>query len=52
MERGDIRLRTETKSQMWSDAAYFYLTARLEAYENEKLIYERDVEERIERANM
>ena len=45
LERDGIKLRTETHSKMWSDATAFYLTARLEAYENGTLIYERDVED-------
>lgn len=49
IERGDIRLRTETYSEMWSDAEQFYLTARLEAYENDVLIYARDVKDEIPR---
>lgn len=48
-ERGDIKLRTETYSEMWSDREHFYLKARLEAYENDTLIYEKDVEDQIER---
>jgi len=48
-ERGDIRLRTETYSSMWSDTENFYLTVRLEAYEDDRLIYERDVEDSIAR---
>lgn len=49
MERGDIRLRTETRCEMWSDAKEFHLKARLEAYENDRLIYERDHEDRVAR---
>ncbi len=49
LERDGIRLRTETHSKMWSDATTFYLTARLEAYEDDKLMYERDVEDGIKR---
>ena len=49
IERDEIRLRTETFSEMWSDADQFYLTARLEAYENDVLIYARDVKEEIPR---
>ncbi len=52
LQRDDIRLRTETNSAMWSDATHFHLTARLEAYENDKLIYERDVEDRIPRRDL
>ena len=51
-ERGDIVLRTETSCSMWSDATTFYLEAKLEAYENEKLIYERSVEDRIARDHL
>ena len=49
LERDDIRLRTETHSKMWSDATFFHLTARVEAYENDILIYERDVVDSIKR---
>ncbi|MGB3245274.1 MAG: CocE/NonD family hydrolase [Sulfitobacter sp.] len=52
IERGEIRLRTETHSHMWSDATHFHLTARLEAYENDALIYERDVEDIIARHHL
>jgi predicted acyl esterase len=51
-ERGDIRLRTETYASMTADAAAFHLTARLEAYENDKLVYERDVRDSIPRAHL
>ena len=52
LERDDIRLRTETHSSMWSDATHFHLTARVEAYQNDRLVYERDVEDRIERNHL
>jgi putative CocE/NonD family hydrolase len=52
MERGDIRLRTETHCEMWSDANEFHLKARLEAYENDRLIYERDHEDTVARDHM
>ena len=52
IERGDIRLRTEATCKMTSDATHFHLTARLEAYENDKLIYERDVTDSIARDHM
>jgi len=47
--RGDWQTRTETHARMWSDKTDFHLTARLEAFENEKLIYARDVEDKIKR---
>ncbi|MBT8409851.1 MAG: CocE/NonD family hydrolase [Alphaproteobacteria bacterium] len=42
-------VRTETTSQMWSDATHFHLRARLEAYDGDALIYARDVEDTIPR---
>jgi hypothetical protein len=32
---------------MWSDAANFYVKGRVVAYENDKLIYDRKVEDTI-----
>jgi hypothetical protein len=49
LERDGTKLRTETHSKMWSDATNFYLTARLEAYQDGTLIYERDLEDGIKR---
>lgn len=43
--RGDWSVRTETYAEMWSDSQNFHLTARLEAWEGEMLIYERDTKE-------
>ena len=48
-ERGELRLRTETSSEMWSDSRNFYLKARLEAFENDRLIYEKDIHETLPR---
>ncbi|MAM26085.1 MAG: peptidase S15 [Rhodobacteraceae bacterium] len=52
LEREGLRLRTETRCKMTCDAAFFHLTARIEAYENDELIYERDVTDSIERQFM
>ena len=49
LERDGICLRTETHSRMWADESTFHLSARLEAYENDKLIYDRDVSDSIPR---
>ena len=49
MGRGDWQLRTETTCEMWSDATRFHLRARIEAYENGILIYERDVSDTVAR---
>lgn len=47
IERDDIKLRTEASCEMWSDSDYFYLTAKIEAFENEHSIYKRDVSDKI-----
>ncbi|MGJ8618253.1 MAG: CocE/NonD family hydrolase, partial [Sulfitobacter sp.] len=49
LQKDDIVLRTETHSSMWSDATDFHLTARLEAYEGDVLIYERNITDSIKR---
>lgn len=51
-ERQGTRLRTETHCAMKSDNENFYLTARLEAYENDELIYERDLSDQIARDHL
>ncbi|WP_298843492.1 CocE/NonD family hydrolase [uncultured Roseobacter sp.] len=52
LERDEIRLRTETTCEMWSDATTFYLRARLEAWENDELIYARDHTDQTERDHL
>ncbi len=47
--RGDWSVRTETFSQMWADAQTFHITARIEAYEGDTLIFERDFSSKIPR---
>jgi uncharacterized protein len=49
LERGDWSVRTETHSTMVSDANWFYLTGRVEAFEGESLVFEREYEDKIER---
>ena len=49
LQRDGIHLRTETHSQMTCDSTHFHLTARVEAYEGNTLIYERDIKETIAR---
>ena len=49
VERDDIKLRTEARCEMWSDRDHFYLTAKIEAFENEQQIYERSVSDKIPR---
>ena len=47
--REDWSIRTETFSSMTSDKSYFYLKARVEAYEKEKLIFKKKMESKIKR---
>jgi hypothetical protein len=51
-ERGDIRLRTETFSRMTCDSDRFFLKARVEAYENDVLVFKKDVAETIPRDHL
>lgn len=48
-ERDDKKMRTETYSEMWSDAEMFHVTGRLVAYLNDKVVYEREVRDSIPR---
>ena len=41
--RGDWFVRTETFAKMTSDKEMFYLEAKLEAYEGEKLVFEKEI---------
>ena len=41
--------RTHVFSEMHSDKTDFYVSARLEAYENEKLVFERDYKDKVPR---
>ncbi|MEP4197634.1 MAG: CocE/NonD family hydrolase [Aliishimia sp.] len=52
LERDDIRLRTETRCEMWSDAKNFYLSAKLEAFENDDLIFEKGLRDEIPRNHL
>lgn len=49
IERGDLNLRTETRCEMWADATTFYLSAHLEAFENDTLIFEKPLNTAIPR---
>ncbi len=48
-ERGDWRIRTETRTRVTCTKRDFIVTARLEGYEGGERVYERDFEERIAR---
>ncbi len=49
LERDGWSVRTETFSQMTADRENFYLTARIEAYEDDKPVFEKDWQETIPR---
>jgi hypothetical protein len=49
LRRGDWSVRTETNSWMRSDAQNFYISARIEAFEGEEQIFQRDFEKTIPR---
>ncbi|MEM9967964.1 MAG: CocE/NonD family hydrolase [Pseudomonadota bacterium] len=52
MTRDDIRLRTEAFCDMSCDATHFYLSAKMQAYENDVLIYERALSDKIPRDHL
>lgn len=52
LERDGIKLRTEARCKMWSDRVHFHLTAKIEAFENDQLIYERDVTDKVQRVGI
>jgi putative CocE/NonD family hydrolase len=49
LSRDDWSVRTETFSAMRSDATTFYLSGRIEAYEGDQLVFERNFNEAIPR---
>ncbi|RJG43945.1 CocE/NonD family hydrolase [Mesorhizobium sp. DCY119] len=49
LSRNEWSLRTETFTKMHSDAKNFYLSGRIEAYEGNVLVFERDFKEEIPR---
>jgi uncharacterized protein len=52
MTRDGIRLRTEARCEMWSDAENFHVQAELEAWEGEARIHTRQVSEVIPRDHL
>ncbi|RWB01111.1 CocE/NonD family hydrolase [Mesorhizobium sp.] len=50
LSRNGWSVRTETSAEVRSDAQSFMVNARIEAYEGEKLVFERNFEEKIPRA--
>ncbi|WP_292641983.1 CocE/NonD family hydrolase C-terminal non-catalytic domain-containing protein, partial [Mesorhizobium sp.] len=50
LSRNGWSVRTETSAEMRSDAQNFIVSARIEAYEGETLVFERNFEEKVPRA--
>jgi len=50
LSRNGWSVRTETWAEMRSDEQNFIVSARIEAYEGEKIVFERNFEEKIPRA--
>jgi predicted acyl esterase len=50
LSRNGWSVRTETTAEMRSDAQNFIVSARIEAYEDETLVFERNFEEKVPRA--
>ncbi|MEQ9572558.1 MAG: CocE/NonD family hydrolase C-terminal non-catalytic domain-containing protein, partial [Nitratireductor sp.] len=49
LRRVDWTVRTETFTTMHADREYFFLSGRIEAYENEKLHFTREFANKIKR---
>ncbi len=49
LRRDGWHLRTESFSEMYADADYFYLSARVEAYEDDDLVFAKDYSDQIPR---
>ena len=48
-KRGDWSIRTRTESNMWSDRTHFHVTGSLKAYEGDRLVFEREYNDSVER---
>jgi hypothetical protein len=48
-QRGDWKVRTETVSAMTASKTHWHITGRLEAYENDVLVWSKNWEEQIRR---
>jgi putative CocE/NonD family hydrolase len=52
LERDGIKLRTEAISEMSADASHFHLKGSIRAYENDTLIFEKDINDSISRDHL
>ena len=51
-ERNGVTLRTEARCSMWSDRNSFYLTGKVEAFENNEPVHEKNWDEELPRHYM
>ena len=49
--RGKWSVRTETYAKMTSDREKFFIEARLEAYEGDDLVFEKEIKDSVSRDN-
>lgn len=49
LARGELAVRTETHTAMWSDREAFFLEARVEAFEGDEKVFERRYDKRVPR---
>ncbi|MCR9127430.1 MAG: CocE/NonD family hydrolase [Rhodobacteraceae bacterium] len=52
LTRADIKLRTETRCEMWADATRFHMTATLTAYENDVQVHHRQISDSVPRDHL
>ncbi|MEX0287189.1 MAG: CocE/NonD family hydrolase [Paracoccaceae bacterium] len=52
IKRDDHALRTVTGCEMWSDKTHFHLSATVNAYENEEMVFSKSLEDSIPRNQM
>lgn len=52
LERDGISLRTRARCEMWCDATTFYLSAKIEAWENGERVYARKLSDAIPRDHL
>lgn len=52
LSRGDWSVRTEARCAMWSDAENFHLRAEMEAWEGDRMVLSRTVEEAVPRDHL
>jgi putative CocE/NonD family hydrolase len=52
LSRGDWRVSTEARAEMWADATHLHMRARVTAHEGDREVFARDYQERVERNHL